>query len=462
MEAREMRNDAGGRNAGMTLVLILALAFTLRLVFVIFPADGVPFSDMKDYHDQAFALLAKGTYGPALRPPLYPLFLAAVYRIAGREFIFVRLIQALMGVGVCLFTYAIGRRLYGPRAGIAAGLIAACYPSLILYTCLLMSENLFIFLLTASLLLLLGTSQRRVGSCFAAGVLIGLACLTRSVLVGFVPLSALWLIGRRERIAALVCMLGALCAITPWTVRNWHYYQRFVLIDSYGGYNFLIGNNPDATGRQDREIVTKLRETVWKRCRGDAHRAAVGYREGLRFIIAHPGRFLNLGITKMGYLYGPEIRELSWGYSRNFFGEVPRPLLIPAAAAVIAAFPLVAVFAIFGVCLRGVGPGGWRGAGGLLILAVFYFSVAHFLTFGESRFHLPLVPIFAVFAGSLARRDEKPVMESPHEGRVAARIIVSAVLLTLLSLNWAVRLGEDWVRLGRVLGPGGNTASLNY
>ena len=251
-----MGNGFRERDVGMTLALLLALAFTLRLVFVIFPADGVPFSDMKDYHDQAFALLAKGTYGPALRPPLYPLFLAAVYRIAGREFIFARLIQALMGVGVCLFTYGIARRLYGPRAGIAAGFVVACYPSLVLYTCLLMSENLFIFLLTASLLLLLGTAQRRVGSCFAAGVLLGLACLTRSVLVGFVPLTALWLMGRRERIAALVCMLGALCAITPWTARNWHYYQRFVLIDSYGGYNFLIGNNPDATGRQDREIVT--------------------------------------------------------------------------------------------------------------------------------------------------------------------------------------------------------------
>jgi 4-amino-4-deoxy-L-arabinose transferase-like glycosyltransferase len=457
-----MGNDVHERNAGMTLILLLSLAFTLRLVFVIFPADGIPFSDMKDYHDQACTLLTKGIYGPALRPPLYPLFLMSVYRIAGKEYIFVRLIQALMGVGVCFFTYAIALRLYGPRAGIAAGLIVACYPSLILYTCLLMSENLFIFLLAASLWLLLGTAQNRTSSCFTAGVLLGLACLTRSVLVGFIPLAALWLMGRRGRIAALLCMLGAVCTITPWTVRNGHFYRRFVLIDSYGGYNFLIGNNPEATGRQDREVVARLTETCWKTWKDDAHRAAVGYREGFRFIVTHPARFLHLGITKMGYLYGPEIRELSWGYSRNFFGEVPQPLLIPAAAAVIAAFPLIAVLAIFGLCLRGVAPPGWRGGGALLVLAVFYFSAAHFLTFGESRFHLPLVPVFAVFAGSLAQRDEKPVKEPPRAVWAAARIIIFAALLVLLSLNWAVRLGGDWVRLGRVLGPGGNTASLDY
>ena len=188
----------------------------------------------------------------------------------------------------------------------------------------------------------------------------------------------------------------------------------------------------------------------------------MGYREGLRFIIGHPSRFLELGIKKMGYLYGPEIRELSWGYSRNFFGAAPRPLLIPVAIAVMAAFPLIAVLALCGLCLRGIGRGGWRGGGTLLILSVLYFSAAHFLTFGESRFHLPLVPIFAVFAGGLAQRKEEAVTQSPRVMWAATQIIIFTLCLILLSRNWAIRLGEDWVRLGRVLGPGGNTASLSY
>ena len=454
-----MRDGIPDKNEGRILFIILALALILRLALVILPANGVPFSDMQDYHEKACALLATGSYGAALRPPLYPFFLAAVYRIAGMDYIFVRLVQALMGVGVCLFTYAIARRLYGPRAGVAAGLVIACYPSLVIYACLLMSENLFMFLFTVSLLLVVGTERRRGLSCFAAGILLGLACLTRSVLVGFIPLSALWLAIRRERIAALCCLLGALCAIAPWTVRNWRYYHRIVPIDSYGGYNFLIGNNPDATGLQSREVVVKLRQTVWEKCRDDAHRAAIGYQERLRFIVANPGRFLDLGIRKMGYLYGPEIRELSWGYSRNFFGPVPSWLLIPVATAVIAAFPLIAVSALLGICLRGIGSGGWRGGGGLLILVVLYFSASHFITFGESRFHLPLVPALAVFAGSLARREEEATEECPA---CIPRIVIVAVLLVLLGLNCAIRLGEDWVRLGKALGPGGNITNLDY
>ncbi|MEJ2744196.1 MAG: hypothetical protein P8123_00670, partial [bacterium] len=333
--------------------------------------------------------------------------------------------------------------------------------------CLLMSENLFIFLFIASLFLLgahysdrlLKTSQRRWLSCLMAGVLLGLACLTRSVLVGFIPLAALWLAIRRELMAALGVILGAICVITPWTVRNWHYYHRIVPIDSYGGYNFLIGNNPDAAGRQSREFVVKLRQTAWKKCTDDAHRAAIGYREGLGFIVENPRRFMGLGVRKMGYLYGPEVRELSWGYSRNFFGPVPRRLLVPVTTAVIAAFPLIAFFAIIGFYLHGIGIGGWRGGGGLLILAVLYLSLAHFISFGESRFHLPFVPILAIFAGSLAQRDD----EEGEECRMRVpRIVIVAVLLVLLCFNCAIRLGEDWVRLGNILGPGGNTTNLDY
>lgn len=446
-----MRN---GTNESRMLFLVLALALGLRLAFVVLPAAGVPFSDMKDYHDKACALLETGSYGAALRPPLYPLLLAAVYRIAGMDYIYVRSIQALMGLGVCLFTYLIARRLYGPRAGVAAGLVTACYPSLVIYACLLMSETLFIFLFTASLLVLIETPKRRGVSCFAAGVLLGLACLTRSVLAGFIPLAALWLAVRRERSAALCCILGALCAIAPWTVRNWRYYHRVIPIDSYGGYNFLVGNNPDAVGRQSREVVVKLRQTVWAKCRDDAHRSAVGYREGLSFIAASPGRFMELGLRKMGYLYGPEIRELSWGYSRDYFGPAPPWLLIPVTAAVVAAFPLLAGSAILGVCLRGAG--GRRG-GGLLILAVVYFSLAHFITFGESRFHLAFVPVLAVFAGGLAwRAGERPVRG------LVFRTAIAVVLLALLCLNCAIRLGEDWARLGRVLGSGGNASNLDY
>ena len=460
-----MRSPSEYRTGRRSAILIFPLALALRSVFILYPPCGPLFSDMHEYHEKALAMLEKGAYGHATRPPLYPLFLAAVYRVAGDARSPVACAQALMGATVSLFALGIARRLSGPRAGTVAGLLVACYPGLIVYTGLIMSENLFIFLFTGALWLLARDRAPAPGTYAAAGALLGLACLTRSVLVGFIPLVAIWLWLRGERRGGALCLVSALVVLAPWTARNCLCYRQFVPLDTYGGYNFLIGNNPDANGRQELPVLDRLGETYWKEWRLDrgdgAHPeiivchegSAAGYRAGIRFIAAHPGRFLRLGIKKLGYLYGPEIRELSWGYSMEFFGGVPRALLIPAAVAIIAGFPLLALLALGGVCFGVAGPREARGGWALLGIAALYFSAAHFLTFGESRFHLPLVPVLAVFAGRLV---------CPGTRASAVRLAAFAAVAALLILDWSVRTGEDWGRIHTVLGQGGNTVHLDY
>jgi len=424
---------------------------------------------------------------------------------------------------VCLFTYLIALRLWGARAARISGLLVACYPSLVVYTGLLMSENLFIFLLMAALWILICPWRKGAFACGAAGILLGLACLTKSILIGFVPIAALWLWRKRGGREGMVCLLGALLAIAPWTMRNYCYYHRLIPVDLYGGYNFLIGNNPYATGRQELEILGKLETDYWKNFYttptqkeggGSASKnewvmvidpdgSALGYREGIKFMADHPLKFLILGMRKMGNLYDLEIRDLSWAYSRNYFGEVPRLILIPVAAAIIAAFPLLAFLALCGILCNGKEPHDVRGqsqcrkntptlalpstssgqaplrrgrgcdsspseteplphdngdAWVLLILTLLYFSAAHFLTFGESRFHLPLVPVLAVFAGALATCAAHPPSSEP----VRLKRLLLVFLLGLLLIDWGLSLMENRQRLGAVLAPGGNLTEISY
>ncbi|MCX6355774.1 MAG: glycosyltransferase family 39 protein [Candidatus Aureabacteria bacterium] len=514
-----------------SVVAILLLAFGLRLIFVFFPAELKPFSDMQEYHEKACMILDTGSYGPSSRPPLYPVFLASVYRIFGIHSFAVRLIQALMGTAVCLFTYLIALRLWGERAAWMSGLLVACYPSLVVYTGLLMSENLFIFLLMASLWILLCPGRRGAFACVAAGILLGVACLTRSILIGFIPIAALWLWRKRSGREGMVCLLGALLAIAPWTIRNYRYYQRFIPVDLYGGYNFLIGNTPYATGRQELGTLRTLEAEYWKNWyitpekKGegappanewimiiDPDGSALGYREGIKFIAAHPLKFLILGMRKMGNLYDLEIRDLSWAYSKNYFGEVPRLILIPVAAAIIVAFPLLAILALCGILCNGketydvrgqsqsrknnpllalpsasslrlrsgssTGQAPLRrgrgydsspseteqlshnngGAWALLIFTLLYFSAACFLTFGESRFHLPLVPVLALFAGALATCAPHPLSSEP----VRLKRLLLVLLLGLLLIDWGLSLMENRQRLGIVLAPGGNLTEISY
>ncbi|MDD5556093.1 MAG: glycosyltransferase family 39 protein [bacterium] len=433
------------------LLLILGLALTLRLAVALRPA-GPLFADMRDYHLHALRLAADGSFGPPVRPPLYPLMLSLVYRVAGPRPAAARAVQALLGTCLCLLVWATGSRLGGARIAAAAAAAVACYPSLVIYTALLMSENLFIPILAAAVLLLLAGS-RRPAACLAAGVLIGLGTLTRSVLAAFPLAAAGWLIARGERREALLCLFGALLVVAPWSCRASRHHGRFVLVDTFSGYNFLVGNNPRATGRQYLPYADAPVQRPDGAPPDDAAVSAEGYRAGLRFIARNPACFLLLGARKVGYLYGPEIRELAWGYSRGAFGPLPRRVLVPVAAATVAAFPVLCVLALAGLLLRGTPPDR-SGGRGLLLLVVAYFTAAHFLTFGESRFHLPFVPALCLLAALLVLR--------PAAGGRRRRPLLFAILVLLLSLNWTLRLAEDGGRLTAALGPGGDTSEIDY
>jgi 4-amino-4-deoxy-L-arabinose transferase-like glycosyltransferase len=345
-------------------------------------------------------------------------------------------------------------RLGGIRAGNIAGWVTAVYPGLVIYTSLAMSENLFIPLFVVALWLLIRGGQYRGAECLCAGVLIGLGTLTRSVLVAFPLVAALWLQQTNGRKNALWCILGTLLIIAPWAMRNAGYHRRFVLIDTFSGYNFLVGNNPRATGRQYLPVTDAPAQPPGAALKDDADVAAEGYREGMKFIARNPACFIVLGARKTGYLYDLEIRELAWGYSKNYFGAVPLGVLIPAAIIVAASFPLLCLCALCGLLLRCPPAGDARNGWGLLLLVIAYFTAAHFITFGESRFHLPLVPLFAILAGRLAW----PAPLAPRRWR----ILVFIILVSLLSLNWVLRLAEDWGRVTTVFRPGGNTAEVEY
>src|SRR5262245_30696307 len=64
----------------------------------------------------------------APRPPLYPLLLASAYALGGQSDILPVFIQAVIGGGTVLVTFAIARELFGGSVAMLAALIVAAYP----------------------------------------------------------------------------------------------------------------------------------------------------------------------------------------------------------------------------------------------------------------------------------------------------------------------------------------------
>jgi 4-amino-4-deoxy-L-arabinose transferase-like glycosyltransferase len=184
--------------------------------------------------------------------PLYPYVLATLYRVVGRDLLLARALNVACSVGACGVTVLLGRRVGGSVVGVLAGLGLALYEPDVFQTGELDKTSLSI-LLVAAFVYLFVTAARRRGRAAAAGVVLGLATLTRGNLLVFAPLGALVLArgrdgdGRPTRAvaAALWFALGFVLVLAPVTWRNHHLSGDWVLTTTQLGQNFYTGNNPE-------------------------------------------------------------------------------------------------------------------------------------------------------------------------------------------------------------------------
>lgn len=130
--------------------------------------------------------------------PLFPLFLAAAFAVSGApaaaDNLFAPILaQAALSSLTCVFIAMTASRLFGNRAGVAAGALAALYPGFIVNSLRFYSESFatfFVSLILALTVSLLGekNSRRSLLLGLILGVSLAFAQITRSVLVLVDPL----------------------------------------------------------------------------------------------------------------------------------------------------------------------------------------------------------------------------------------------------------------------------------
>jgi len=262
----------------MRIGALLLLALILRVGFVLWTLDYPLVADSFDYHRHANAIVASAAYpeselapgaGPtAFRPPGYPLFLAAVFALPGPDVTMARVAQALLGVLTVALIGFVSLRLWGPRVALVAAAMATVFPPLIFLGAALLSEPLFLALELGALA---ATLQHRVsprpGWLVAAGVLCGLAALTRTVGWALVvPLAVLVLsepgLRRHKALRAVGLMAASVLVVAPWTVRNAIVMDAFVPVSTQGGHT-LAGAYNSTTRNQpswDRSWVPSFKQ----------------------------------------------------------------------------------------------------------------------------------------------------------------------------------------------------------
>ena len=448
------------RIAGWAIVAVAA-----RLAVSWASAESGVFADMAQYHERAVHLATTGSlYPDALRGPGYPALLALVYAVTGVSFWWARVAHALMGGALVVVTGSVARRAgAGDRAWVAAAVVAL-YPGLVLSSVYLMPEGLYTLLAMLALLLV---RHRSLAFALAAGVVAGLAILTRSVgmtLVVAGVAAAAWAVatgastarsaGTRVAIFVGACLL----VVAPWLAFTTRVAGGPVL-DTTSGMNVLLGNHPAATGRLNMADDAPLRQLHVVGAASEADANARALRAGVAWAMAHPGASVRLAGAKVGYLLGLEGREHAWVYSVGYFGARRSLTVTVWGALLMASFPLLVVAAALGLARARGAPGHARARGGLepVQVALGAFVVAtialHVASFGESRFHLPLVPVLAA-AASLGAM---PLASTPR-----ARLVIAGAVVALLAVVWAGQAPELLDALAALRAPNGWSTPRPY
>jgi 4-amino-4-deoxy-L-arabinose transferase-like glycosyltransferase len=435
---------------------IVCLVATLNGLFFIWyqrPDWSSQWTDQDGYRRLGQVLAGTGkftrfpdapTFVPeVLRTPLYPLFVALLYRVFGAHQLPVALAQTGLFALTCVAVYAIGRRVASEPIAIGAAAATALFPAIPYFGALVMTEVLTTLLFTVSMWLAVSApGEHGLGRFAWLGVLLALTTLSRPVFVLFpFALAAIWIVvfpllrvRTRPRVAQWSAMLAAFAlTMAPWFTYNYVTLGRFTLSPAGGVGRGLWEGSWQAiwSGRTQNEL-THLADDIDDRAELDRRVTAVAAREQLpaapmleyvhqwediRLIWTQPtdpleraiarvkadDQYRRVGIDNIrrdapAHL----IRRLARGLFILWAGEIPfrysdinslSIVTIRACWAVQAVILLIALYGGYRLCRGG------RIAEGLVLLApILYISAVHFPLLTEARQSLPAQPTVLVLA----------------------------------------------------------------
>ncbi len=402
------------RREWVRVAAIFTIAMVVRLIYFFInrgnnPLFFHPTLDGLFHHEWARDILYKSFVGDEVffRAPLYPYWLALVYRLSGSSITAAVLCQHLIGAASASLVYLLARQYFRVSVATIAGFTMALYWPLIYFEGELLIVTMVVFLDVGVLLLLTrAIRSKRTLDFVLAGLVFGLSAIARpSILIVVVAVPfVLYIHSRRSQARVWLYQTGWMIAglavvVTPVLIRNYVVGRDIVPIASQGGVNFYIGNNLQSNGTQARVPGTRadlygtyhgaieLAEQESGRSLKPSEVSNHYFKKGMSFIVSSPREATSLTARKFYYFWGGVERSnskyIQFYWDRFGLGKIPLP-----------GFWIVGPLALLGGFLF------WRRRKELALLYVFVaaYMIGVVVFFVNARFRLPVVPVLILFS----------------------------------------------------------------
>ena len=404
-------------------LLIVLIGLVLRATAI--AAFGhTPAGDELAYKSMALSLIGgnkmvdnMGNY--AMYNMGYPTFiLAPVFYFFGDNLLAARLMNVILGGVAIALCYMVAREAGAGRiGGLLASAIWAVYLPASVYGVYLLKENVMVPLMLGvtwcALRLTVAPSARIALAC---GALFGLLSLTgnAALSLGGAVIFALALAptsAKRKLVLSVLILLTTTGIATPWIVRNMQTIGAPVM-NTNGGFNLYIGNNPAATG-WFVSISDTPRGPTWEALRksGEALASETLKRDAIDWIKMHPTEFLDLAVKKAIYFWTPPFHE-----GKGESSTVERVVRIMWA---------MQFFVLLGAALGSLTFARLRNRRiAVLWVGIACYTAVHMLFYVIFRYRLPIMPLVGVIAAIAVEAVVTKGPSTMSQGTASARSTV--------------------------------------
>lgn len=341
-----------------------------------------------------------GHTGPtAWVPPLYPLLLAGVFKLAGvytaASAWIILTLNSVFNAATAVFIYRIAARCYNRKVALWSAWIWALYPAAMQYAVRWiweMSLTAFLFMAVLALALRMrgiGDAEKKPQTTkewLLFGALWGLIALSNSTLLLFLPICGVWiLLGAPQKSAALRKALASalvfLAMIAPWMIRNSRAFHAFVPFRTNFGAELYAGNNPESLGFPWGKTVNSQADINKYKQVGELRFSKEKSTLAKKWILAHPVRFMELSLKRFYFFWS----TVPHAQGKSEFLLFVRDLN----------YCIPNILAILGLALslKRRAP-----AAGLFTCAIFLLPCTYYFVTAGARFRHPLEPLILILS----------------------------------------------------------------
>jgi hypothetical protein len=362
-----------------------------------------------------------GHTGPtAWVPPLYPLLIAAIFKLFGvytaKSAWVLLTINSVFSATTSIFIYEIASRCYSRKVAVWSAWIWALYPAAMQYAVHWIWEmSLTTFLFTWTLVLALrmrgipprepklesrpvrgnpgigealDTKPRQTTTQWLLfGLLWGLIALSNSTLLLFLPVCGIWILLGAQPLSsglknAAVSALLFLAIPAPWTIRNWRVFHTFVPMRDNLGAEIEAGSGPGSNGFPfvaTLPLVERAPQTMLYKSLGEIHYIQLQGALGKAYIASHFAHYVRITLKRFYFFWVSVPHPVEGSAFTEFFRELN--------------YCFLSITGILGLALslKNRTP-----AAGLFAWAFLLLPFTYYFLSVNARFRHPLEPLIAI------------------------------------------------------------------